>query len=111
MWWCGLIRRHCARAMRNGAGVYLAEREAEVPKVGRRIQGHASGTPSGDAQPQGLGLGEGNLARIPARAIAARTRTGEVTWLLTTLPGKQMPAIGILDCTGCAGRSNSYLSV
>lgn len=36
------------------------------------------------------------IAWIPARAIAARTRRGEVTWVLTTLSGKQMPALGVL---------------
>ena len=40
------------------------------------------------------------IAWIPARAVAARTRTGEVTWLLTTLASQQMPAIGILGLYG-----------
>ena len=74
----------------------LAESEAEVPKVGAvefkiTIPVPPAATPSHKSWDSAQAM-----AWIPARALAARTRTGEVTWLLTTLPGKPMPAIGLL---------------
>jgi Transposase DDE domain len=36
------------------------------------------------------------IAWIPARAIAARTRAGEVIWILTTLKAAVLPAIAAL---------------
>ena len=36
------------------------------------------------------------IAWIPARAIGARTRSGEVIWILTTVDAQQLPAIAIM---------------
>ena len=36
------------------------------------------------------------LAWIPARAIAGRTREGEVIWILTTVPGQALSALQVL---------------
>lgn len=76
--------------------VYLAEREAEIPKVGAVEFKIRIPVPPAPTRSHKTWDSAKAIAWIPARAIAARTRTGEVTWLLTTLPGKQMPAIGIL---------------
>ena len=35
------------------------------------------------------------IAWIPARAVAARTRSGEVIWILTTLPNS-VPALAVM---------------
>lgn len=44
---------------------------------------------------QGWTLGRAK-AWIPARLVAARTRPGEVIWLLTTVPGPELPAMDVL---------------
>jgi len=36
------------------------------------------------------------IAWVPARAVASRTRTGEVIWILTTLNSDELPTIGVL---------------
>jgi hypothetical protein len=36
------------------------------------------------------------LAWIPARAVAGRTRDGEVIWVLTTAPAQDLSAVGAL---------------
>ena len=36
------------------------------------------------------------IAWIPARAVAARTRAGEVIWILTTFDASQLPAIAVM---------------
>ena len=37
------------------------------------------------------------IAWVPARAVAGRTRTGEVIWVITTLTASQAPALHILQ--------------
>jgi hypothetical protein len=76
--------------------IYLAEKEPEIPKVGAvefRIKIPVPPPPTRSHKTWDSAKA---LAWIPARAIAARTRTGEVTWIVTTLPPQQMPALGIL---------------
>jgi hypothetical protein len=76
--------------------IYLAEKEAEIPKVGAvELKITIPVPPPATASHKTWDSAKA-IAWIPARAVAARTRTGEVTWLLTTLASKQMPAIGIL---------------
>jgi hypothetical protein len=76
--------------------IYLAEKEAEVPKVGAVEFKITIPVPPDPTRSHKTWDSAKAVAWIPARAVAARTRTGEVTWVLTTLPSKQMPAIGIL---------------
>jgi hypothetical protein len=74
--------------------IYLAEQETRIPKVGA-VEFKITIPVPPDPSPKTWNSAKA-VAWIAARAIAARTRTGEVTWVLTTLPDKQMPAIGIL---------------
>jgi len=76
--------------------IYLAEQEVGIPKVGAVEFKITIPVPPTSTRSHKTWNSAKALAWIPARAIAARTRTGEVTWLLTTLSQKQMPAIGIL---------------
>jgi hypothetical protein len=77
--------------------IYLAQREARVPKVGAvEFNITIPVPPEPTTRSHKTWDSAKAIAWIPARAVAARTRTGEVTWVLTTLPSRQMPAIGIL---------------
>jgi hypothetical protein len=76
--------------------IYLAEKEPEVPKTGVvefSIKIPVPPPKTRSHKPWDLAKA---IAWIAARAVAARTRTGEVTWVVTTLSPRQMPAIGIL---------------
>jgi hypothetical protein len=76
--------------------IYLAQREAGVPKVGAvefKVMIPVPPEPTRSHKTWDLAKA---IAWIPARVVAARTRTGEVTWVLTTLPNRQIPPIGIL---------------
>ena len=77
--------------------IFLAEREAEVPATGaveyaillpippeRTTKSHKTWD-SAKA-----------IAWIPVRAIASRTRNGEVIWILTTLAVAELPALAAL---------------
>jgi hypothetical protein len=82
----------------NRRRIYLSEQEAGVPKVGAiefKVTIPVPPNPRPTRSHKTWDSAKA-MAWIPARAFAARTRTGEVTWVLTTLPRKQMPAIGIL---------------
>lgn len=76
--------------------IYLAEKEAGIPKIGAVEFDVTIPVPPPATRSHKTWDSAKAIAWIPARAIAARTRAGEVTWLLTTLSGKQMPAIGVL---------------
>jgi hypothetical protein len=76
--------------------IYLAEQEAGVPKVGAVEFKITIPVPPPSTRSHKTWDSAKAIGWVPARAIAARTRTGAVTWLLTTLPSKQMPPIGIL---------------
>ena len=79
------------------ARVFLEEKEAEVPLVGvvewnillpvppPRVTKSRKTWDSAKA-----------LAWLPVRAIASRTRSGEVIWILTTLSSTELPALGAL---------------
>lgn len=76
--------------------IYLAEKEPEIPKAGAVEFSIKIPVPPPSTRSHKTWDSAKAIAWIPARAIAARTRAGEVTWILTTLPQQQMPAIGIL---------------
>jgi Transposase DDE domain len=76
--------------------IYLAEEAAKIPLVGEveyLIQIPVPPTPTKSHKIWKL---EKAVAWIPARAIAARTRAGEVIWILTTLDASSLPALGIM---------------
>jgi hypothetical protein len=76
--------------------IYLAEKEAEVPQVGAiefKIEIPVPPPPTHSHKSWDTAKA---VAWVSARAVAARNRTGEVTWIVTTLSAKQMPAMGIL---------------
>jgi hypothetical protein len=77
--------------------MYLEERQEEIPKMGAVEYKLAIPVPPEPTRSNKTWDSAKAVAWIPVRAVAARTRTGEVTWVLTTLPKAQMPAIGILE--------------
>jgi hypothetical protein len=76
--------------------VYLAQKEPELPKLGATEFKITIPVPPGPRRSYNSWDTAQAIAWIPARAIAVRTRKGEVTWVLTTLPRQQMPAVGVL---------------
>jgi hypothetical protein len=81
--------------------VYLAQKESEVPKVGAvEYKILIPVPPEPTTRSHKTWDSAKAIAWIPARVIAARTRKGDVTWVLTTLPSKQMPALGVLGLYG-----------
>jgi hypothetical protein len=76
--------------------VYLATKEAEVPVVGDvEYELLIPVPPIPTKSHKSWDLAKA-IAWIPARAIAARTRAGEVIWILTTLNASQLPATAVL---------------
>src|SRR5258708_32020544 len=80
----------------NKTRIYLEKRERRIPKVGGVEFKITIPVPPPPTRSHKTWDSAKAMAWIAARAIAVRTRTGEVIWVLTTLPAKQMPAIGIL---------------
>jgi hypothetical protein len=76
--------------------VYLAAKEAEVPNVGEAEYNLLIPVPPKPTKSHKSWDLAKAIAWIPARAIAARTRAGEVIWILTTLNAAQLPATAIL---------------
>jgi hypothetical protein len=76
--------------------IYLAEREAELPKLGVVEFEIRIPVPPPPTRSHKIWDSAKAIAWIPARAIAVRTRTGQVTWILTTLPHQQMSALGVV---------------
>jgi hypothetical protein len=75
--------------------IYLAEKEPGVPKVGAVEFAIKIPVPPPPTRSHKTWDSAKAIAWISARAIAARTRTGEVTWIVTTLLPQQMPTVGI----------------
>jgi Transposase DDE domain len=76
--------------------IYLQEKEAEVPKTGAvEFNILIPLPPHPTKSHKTWDLAKAN-AWVPARAIAARTRTGEVIWILTTLDPAELPASAAL---------------
>jgi len=66
--------------------LYLKQKEAEIPKVGGVEFNIKIPVPPKPTKSHKIWKTEKAIAWIDARAIAARTRDGDVIWLLTTLP-------------------------
>jgi Transposase DDE domain len=76
--------------------VLLVEKEAEVPAVGVVEYNITIPVPPRPTKSHKIwNLGKA-IAWIPARSIAARTRSGEVIWILTTLETSQLSAIAVM---------------
>jgi hypothetical protein len=76
--------------------IFLVERESEVPAVGvAEFNILIPVPPKATKSHKTWNLAKA-IAWIPARAIAARTRAGEVIWILTTAEASQLPAIAVM---------------
>ena len=76
--------------------ILLQEKETDVPKTGAvEFQIIIPVPPNPNKSHKSWNLAKA-IAWVPARAIAARTRTGEVIWILTTLNAATLPAIAVL---------------
>lgn len=76
--------------------VYLATKEAEVPIVGDIEYSMLIAVPPKPTKSHKSWDLAKAIAWIPARAIAARTRAGDVIWILTTLNASPMPATAVM---------------
>jgi len=87
------LRTHDRRRRR----VHLKPKESEVPKVGTvEFELSIPVPPPPTRSHQSWDVAKA-IAWIPARAVAARTRMGQVIWILTTLSVRQMPAVTLLE--------------
>jgi hypothetical protein len=76
--------------------MYLALKEAEVPAVGAIEYNILIPVPPKATKSHRIWDSAKAIAWIPARAIAARTRAGEVVWILTTFDASQLPGIAVM---------------
>jgi hypothetical protein len=72
--------------------IYVADYEAQVPTVGAVEWNILIPVPPDATKSHKTWDSSRAVAWIPARAMAARTRSGEVFWLLTTLRADELPA-------------------
>ena len=80
----------------NRERIFLEEKEAEVPQVGVVEFNILLPVPPKRTKSHKTWDSAKALAWIPARAIASRTRTGEVIWILTTLSPTELAALAVL---------------
>jgi hypothetical protein len=81
----------------NRKRIYLEKRERRVPKVGGIEYRILIPVPPKPTKSHKTWDSAKAIAWIPARAIAGRTRDGEVIWVLTTVPLKQLPTASALE--------------
>ena len=77
--------------------IYLEKRERRAPKVGGVEFTILIPVPPKPTKSHKTWDSAKAIAWIPARAIAGRTREGEVIWVLTTVPNKQLPTAAALE--------------
>jgi Transposase DDE domain len=77
--------------------IYLADYAAQVPSVGAVEFEIQIPVPPPPTKSHKIWQSARAAAWISARAIAARTRSGEVFWLLTTLAATDLPAERVLE--------------
>ncbi len=77
-------------------GIYLEEKEAQVPATGAIEFKILIPVPPKPTKSHKTWDSAKAVAWISARAIAARTRTGEVIWILTTLDATVLPAVAAM---------------
>jgi hypothetical protein len=76
--------------------IFLQEREAEVPATGVVEINMVLPIPPERTKSHKTWDSSKAIDWIPVRAIAARTRKGEVIWILTTLTSVELPSIAVL---------------
>jgi hypothetical protein len=76
--------------------ILLVEKEGEIPVVGVVEYSVTIPVPPEPNKSHKSWNSAKAIAWIPARAIAARTRAGEVIWILTTLETSQLPGIAVM---------------
>jgi hypothetical protein len=81
----------------NQKRIYLEKRERRVPKVGGMEYNIIIPVPPKPTKSHKTWDSAKAIAWIPARAIAGRTRDGEVIWVLTTVPLKQLSTASALE--------------
>lgn len=81
----------------NKERIYLEKREGEVPKVGGIEFEILIPVPPKPTKSHRIWKSAKAIAWIPARAIAGRTRDGEVIWVLTTVPQEQLCTASALE--------------
>ena len=76
--------------------IFLAEREAQVPTVGAVEFRVLIPVPPKPTKSHKVWQSSKAIAWISARAVAARTRSGEVIWIVTTLGAAELPALQLM---------------
>jgi hypothetical protein len=76
--------------------IYLEEREAEVPATGAVEFNIILPVPPKPTKSHKTWDSSKAVAWIPVRAVASRTRNGEVIWILTTLTIAELPALAVM---------------
>ena len=76
--------------------IFLEDREAEVPITGAVEFSIVLPIPPERTKSHKTWTSSKAIAWIPVRAVASRTRNGEVIWILTTLTTAQLPALAVL---------------
>ena len=76
--------------------IFLEDREAEVPVTGAVEFRIVLPVPPERTKSHKTWASSNAIAWIPVRAVASRTRNGEVIWILTTLTTAQLPALAVL---------------
>ncbi len=71
----------------------LSDFESQVPTVGAVEYPISVPVPPPPTKSHKIWKTKRAIAWIPARAIAARTRSGDVIWIVTTLDANQLPAL------------------
>ena len=77
--------------------IHLEKRERKVPKIGGVEFNVVVPVPPAPTKSHKTWNSANAIAWIPARAIAGRTRNGEVIWVLTTLSPSALPTASALE--------------
>lgn len=81
----------------NKKRIYLEKRERQIPKLGGVEFYITIPVPPPPTKSHKTWDSAKAIAWIPARAIAGRTREGEVIWILTTIPRRQLSTVAALE--------------
>jgi hypothetical protein len=76
--------------------IYLEKRESEVPAVGVVEYSIVLPIPPAPTKSHKTWDSAKAIAWVPVRAVASRTRNGEVIWILTTLTFAELPSLAVL---------------
>ena len=76
--------------------IFLEDREVEAPVTGAVEFSIILPIPPERTKSHKTWASSKAIAWIPVRAVASRTRNGEVIWILTTLTTAQLPALAVL---------------